>query len=129
MLEAYSSIGRTMILYMLQFTCIGQLETLRCKNAMVYLALLFIFKICSFHDSFSSIITPRYFSLATCCTTVSLIEYWYITGFLLLVIHKNSHLQGLDSICDHWCNTFKSSSNRTQYALEYITEHNKASSA
>jgi len=53
MVEAYSSIGhtsRTTILYMLHFTCAGQLETLCHKNAVVCLALLVIFKICSFHD-------------------------------------------------------------------------------
>ena len=99
MVEPYSSIGRTMILYMLHLTCVGQLEILRRKNALTYLALLVTFRICSFHDGFSSIVTPRYLACVTCCITTSLMEYWYVIGFLSLVIHKNSHLEGLNSIC------------------------------
>jgi len=37
MVEAYLSIGHTMILYMSHFTCAGQLETLCRKNAVVCL--------------------------------------------------------------------------------------------
>ena len=64
-LEAYSSWGRTTVLYAVALRSSWWIFMLRFRKPRVWLAFLEILEMCIFQERFSEISTPRYFAAGT----------------------------------------------------------------
>ena len=95
--ETYSMMGRTRVLYPSSLMPLGHFLMLRCRNAQEPLAFLTATSICLFQVGFGEMVTPSYFPALVTPSWTPWRWYSESTGLCLLVILRTSHFDGLKS--------------------------------
>ena len=131
-MEAYSSVGRTVVVYAVAFTGYLQPFRLRCRKPRVLLALDLTLPMWSSHFRWLLIVTPRYLLLLTASSVWPCRVYWWLMVFLLLVTWITVHFCGWNSIChsrSHLASDDRSFCSAAESSLLLMCLYIKASSA
>ena len=96
--EAYSMIDLTRVLYPSSLMSLGHFLRFCCRNAREPLAFLTAISMCLFQVRFGEMVTPRYFPALVTPSWTPWRWYSESTGLRLLVIWRTSHFDGLKSM-------------------------------
>jgi hypothetical protein len=129
---AYSSLGLTIVLYVISFISRGQFQKFRLINPRVLFALVVIFWTWLDHFNFSSRVRPRYGIDFTSSNMAPHSLYVFLGGSRFVEKQMTLHLEGLKFICHMVCHCSKRIRSfciwSPSASLE-ITPYSKASSA
>ena len=99
----YSSFGRTRDVYATSFTLFGQFQRLRWIVPSDLFALAAVMETWADHLSSLLEVIPRYGKLSTCSNSTPQKTYFLWGGLFLYEMVTVLHLEGLNSICQWYC--------------------------